>query len=479
MPPCPDFPPPVDPVTPSRSRRLSGFHAVLLGLVFALARASGADPSGWEEVPLILKRIVPPVFRKADFRITDFGAEPDGRTLSTDPIAKAIDKCASAGGGRVVVPPGEFLTGAVRLKSNVDLHVEKGAVLKFSTDPKLYLPAVATRFEGMECYNYAPLVSASGQTNIAITGEGTLDGQADESNWLSWKGKKSSPEGGQGPARRKLDTMNNDGVPVEQRRFGEGDFLRPCFVEFTACRNILIEGVRIRRSPMWELHPLLCTNVTVRGVEIVSHGANNDGCDPESCSDVLIEKCLFDTGDDCIAIKSGRNNDGRRVGVPSRNIIIRDCVMRDGHGGATIGSEISGGCSNVYVENCEMSSPDLACALRIKSNAMRGGVLENIYMRNVRVGIVKSSVLSIDLLYEEGAKGAFPPVVRNVVLENITVDQAPRILNVRGFAGATIEGVRIVDSTFLKVESPDVVQNANVKILNCRIGGPGTSSPGQ
>ena len=166
-------------------------------------------------------------------------------------------------------------------------------------------------------------------------------------------------------------------------------------------------GVKIRRSPMWEIHPLLCTNVTVRGVDIVSHGANNDGCDPESCRDVLIEKCLFDTGDDCIAIKSGRNNDGRRVGVPSVNLIIRDCTMRDGHAGTAIGSEISGSCSNVFVENCEMSSPNLKCALRLKSNAVRGGVLQNIFMRNVNVGLVKDSVLQIDFLYEEGDQGRF------------------------------------------------------------------------
>ena len=183
------------------------------------------------------------------------------------------------------------------------------------------------------------------------------------------------------------------------------DYLRPDFIEFNRCRNVLIEGVKIRRSPMWEIHPLLCTNVTVRGVNIVSHGANNDGCDPESCRDVLIENCLFDTGDDCIAIKSGRNDDGRRVGVPSVNLVIRDCTMRDGHAGTAIGSEISGSCSNVFVENCEMSSPNLNCALRLKSNAVRGGVLQNIFMRNVNVGQVSDSVLQIDFLYEEGTNG--------------------------------------------------------------------------
>jgi polygalacturonase len=370
----------------------------------------------------------------------------------------------------VVVPAGEFLTGPIHLQSNVDLHLAAtNSVLKFSTDPTAYLPAIGTRFEGIECYNYSPLIFAVGQKNVAVTGAGTLDGQADEANWLAWKGRKGPADGTQKAARARLDKMNNDRVPVAQRRFGTGDFLRPNFIQFQRCENILIEGVKIRRSPMWEIHPLLCTNVTVRGVDIFSHGANNDGCDPESCRDVLIEKCLFDTGDDCIAIKSGRNNDGRRVGIPSVNLIIRDCTMRDGHGGVTVGSEISGGCSNVFVENCEMSSPDLVCALRLKSNAMRGGVLQNIFMRNVTVGLVKDSVLQIDFLYEEGARGEFKPVAQNVVLENITVAQTPRVLNVKGFPAASISGVRIYHSKFKQVKNPDVVLHADVKLVGCEL----------
>ncbi len=220
---------------------------------------------------------------------------------------------------------------------------------------------------------------------------------------------------------------------------------------------------------MWEIHPLICTNVTVRGVDIFSHGVNNDGCDPESCRDVLIDNCLFDTGDDCIAIKSGRNTDGRRVGVPSVNLVIRNCTMRDGHGGVTIGSEISGSCSNVFVENCTMSSPSLNCALRLKSNAVRGGVLQNIFMRHVQVGFVKDSVLQIDFLYEEGAKGDFMPVARNVVMEDLSVAHTPRVLNVRGFPGANIADVRIYDSTFKEVQKPDQIIAADVKLVNCRL----------
>ena len=425
-----------------------------------------ADEPEWKLVPEILQRIVAPQFPDRDFDITKTGAVGDGKTDCTAAIARAINACANAGGGRVLVPAGEFLTGAIHLQSGVNLHLATNAVLKFSTDPQAYLPAVFTRFEGIECWNYSPLIFAVGQNNVAVTGAGTLDGQADDSTWLAWKGRKGGTNN-QNAARKRLDQMNNDQVPAAQRRFGAGDYLRPNFIQFQRCENVLIADVKIRRSPMWEIHPLLCTNVTVRGVDIFSHGANNDGCDPESCRDVLIEKCIFDTGDDCIAIKSGRNNDGRHVGVPSVNLIIRDCTMRDGHAGTAIGSEISGSCSNVFVENCEMSSSNLVCALRLKSNAVRGGVVQNIFMRHVNVGLVKDSVLQIDFLYEEGAKGDFKPVAKNVVMENITVAQTPRVLNVRGFPAAEISGVRILNSTFKQIRKPDVVENADVKLVDC------------
>ncbi|MGB7746141.1 MAG: glycoside hydrolase family 28 protein [Verrucomicrobiia bacterium] len=426
-----------------------------------------AEQVEWSQVPGILARIQAPVFPARDFVITNYGAVSGGQTDCTAALGKAVATCAQAGGGRVVVPPGEFLTGAIHLKSGVNLHLDAGATLKFSTDPKAYLPTVFSRFESVECYNYSPFIYAFGQSNVAVTGEGMLDGQATGENWLRWKSGKSAGPNSYKPANERLKKMASDGVPVEQRRFGEGDYLRPNFIQFNRCRNVMVEGVHIRRSPMWEINPVLCTNVIVRGVDIISHGANNDGCDPESCRDVLIEKCLFDTGDDCIAIKSGRNDDGRRIGVPSVNLIIRDCAMRDGHAGTAIGSEISGSCSNVFVENCEMSSPRLICALRLKSNAVRGGVLQNIFMRNVNVGQVADSVLQIDFLYEEGTNGTYKPVARNVAMENITVAQTPRVLNVRGFPGAEISSVRIYNSTFKEIAKPEVVQDADVKLVDC------------
>jgi unsaturated rhamnogalacturonyl hydrolase len=212
---------------------------------------------------------------------------------------------------------------------------------------------------------------------------------------------------------------------------------------------------------MWEIHPVLSQDVIVRGVDILSHGPNNDGCDPECCRDVLIERCTFDTGDDCIAIKSGRNNDGRRVGVASEDLLVRGCTMRDGHGGVVIGSEISGGCRNVYVEDCVMDSPRLNYALRLKSNAARGGVLENIFMRNVRVGSVSDAILTVDLLYEEGARGDHPPVVRNIWLGHVSSADSPHVVTIGSFKGATVTGIHIRDSAFRGVSQAEVEVGAS------------------
>ena len=425
-----------------------------------------AEPAtGWDAVPGILARIRPPTFPARDFDVTSYGARGDGVADATAAIARAIDACAAAGGGRVVVPAGRFATGAIHLKSNVNLHVSEGATLLFSTRPADY-PIVFTRWEGMELMNYSPLVYAFGAENIAITGTGTLDGQAAASNWWPWKGAwKTHPEWAnvpnQLPARARLTQMVEAGVPVEQRVFGEGDYLRPQFLQPYRCRNVLIEGVTLLRSPMWQVNPVLCTNVTVRNLRIVSHGPNNDGCNPESCRDVLIENTYFDTGDDCIAIKSGRNADGRRLATPSENIVIRNCRMKDGHGGVTIGSEMSGGVRNVYAEDCDMDSPNLDRALRFKTNAMRGGFIENVYMRNVRIGQVADAVMHVDFHYEEGARGPHRPVVRNIDVRNVTSGKSRYGFYLRAFEHAPIAGVTVVDCRFDNVARGNVVEHVH------------------
>ena len=424
---------------------------------------SAASGAGWDLVPGILARIVPPTFPNRDFDITRYGARSGGATDCTAAIRQAIEACSAAGGGRVVVPEGRFLTGAVHLRSNVNLHIARGGTLAFSQKPSHYLPAVFTRFEGTELMNYSPFIYAFEQSNVAISGEGTLDGQSDNAHWWSWKGNadfgwsKAMPN--YNAARQRLLDMAEKGVPVSQRVFGEGDYIRPQFIQPYRCNNVLIEGVTIVNSPMWEINPVLCRNVTVRNVTIRSHGPNNDGCDPESCTDVLLDHCIFDTGDDCIAIKSGRNADGRRINVPSQNIIVRNCEMRDGHGGVTVGSEISGGCWNVFAYDCRMDSPRLDRALRLKNNAMRGGLLRDIYMRNVTVGQVADSVLSIDFTYEEGDKGPFTPVARNIEVRNVTSQKSPYGVYLRGFANAPIENVRVVDCHFNNVAKGNFTEN--------------------
>lgn len=427
---------------------------------------SANQNSGWSRVPAILARIKPPAIPRRDFDITKFGAvsAPSGDNAdSSAAIARAITACAAAGGGRIVVPAGRFVTGPVHLQSKMELRLEKGATLAFVTDPLRYLPVVLTRFEGVECYNYSPLVYALDATDIAITGEGTLDGQADETNWWPWKG--SAPYGwktgmpAQMPARDRLFAMGESNTPVGQRTMGTGSYLRPSFVQTYRCRNILIDGVTIVRSPMWEIHPVLSQNITVRNVSIRTHGPNNDGCNPESCSDVLIEGCTFDTGDDCIAIKSGRNGDGRRVKTPTENVVVRDCNMKDGHGGVTIGSEISGDVRHVYVENCRMDSPQLDRAIRFKTNAMRGGTLEHIYVRDVTVGEVADSVLSIDFTYEEGNKGTFMPTVRDIELRNVTSRKSKYALYLRGFPNAPISNIRLDGCKFDGVAQNDVLEH--------------------
>jgi unsaturated rhamnogalacturonyl hydrolase len=454
----------------------------LLGLPMSLPAASkpqaalesatpAATAAEWAQVPGILSRIHEPSIPSREFVITEFGAPADGKSDASEAIAKAIATCVQAGGGRVTVPAGEYLTGPIELKSKVELHVDGGATLKFKTDPAAY-PLVFTRFEGMECMNYSPLIYAFEQTDIAVTGSGILDGQADEQHWWPWKGKKDFgwSEGAphQKKAADKLAKLVDQSIPVAERRFGDGSFLRPNFLVPYRCQNVLIEGVRIRRSPMWEINPVLCTNVIVRGVDIFSHGPNNDGCDPECCRDVLIEDCTFDTGDDCIAIKSGRNNDGRRLGVPSENIVIRRCTMKDGHGGVVVGSEVSGSVSNVFAEDCRMNSTNLDRVLRLKSNTIRGGTLQNIFMRNVRVEHVADAALQIDLVYEKGTNGNFSPCVRNVVMEQVTVKQAPRVLDVVGFPGAEISGVRLRNCSFSQITKPDqLIQAQDVQLIHC------------
>lgn len=449
------------------------FSSSLLGYIPA------TDP--WAELPAILARIKAPSFPDRQFGVTKFGAVGDNKTDCTEAFQKAIAACHRVGGGRVVVPAGEFSTGAIRLKSNVNLHIGAGATIRFTRDTRKY-PLVFTRWEGIELMNFSPFIYAFEEENIAVTGEGTIDGNADCEHWWPWKGrtkcgwKEGQPN--QAADRARLFEMAEKRTAVSERVFGEGHYLRPQFIQPYRCKNVLLEGVTLKNSPMWQVHPVLCSNVTVRKMTITGadlnreSGPNTDGCDPESCTNVLIQDCSFNTGDDCIAIKAGRNEDGRRVNARSENIVIQGCHMKDGHGGVTIGSEISGGVRNVFAENCRMDSPRLDNAVRIKNNAMRGGLLENIHVRNIEVGEVGQATLSIDFFYEEGEAGKFTPIVRNVDIRNLTTKKAQYALYLRGFKNAPIDDVRLIDCNLQGVEKPNVVENVTgLEMSNVHING--------
>jgi polygalacturonase/rhamnogalacturonyl hydrolase YesR len=381
-----------------------------------------------------------PQFADKEYPITKYGAKPDAMAAKNQKaIQMTIDLCSQKGGGRVVVPAGQkFLTAAIQLKSGVNLVVEEGAILEFVFEPELY-PIVETSWEGLECFNLSPCVYAFNAKDIAITGKGTIDGGGSNDTWWSWNGNprfgwKEGMISQRIEARPRLLKNGEDGIPMynekgertPERVFGPKDGLRPQLINFNKCEGILLEDVTLLRSPFWVIHPLHSTDITVRRVNIINDGPNGDGCDPECCDRVLIEDCFFNTGDDCIAIKSGRNRDGRERNMPSKNIIIRNCEMKNGHGGVVIGSEISGGCQNVFAHDCVMDSPELERVLRIKTNSCRGGIIENINMRDIKVGVCKESVLKINLDYEHNeicCRGYYP-TVRNVYMENVTSERS-------------------------------------------------------
>ena len=402
-----------------------------------------------------------------DYNITKFGAKPSNTAAQNQKaIQKAIDKCSKKGGGRVIVPAGlTFKTAAIQLKSHVDLHVEEGAVLLFTFDPELY-PIVETSWEGLECFNLSPCVYAFQATDIAVTGKGTIDGGGSNDTWWPWNGNpyygwKEGMISQKIESRPRLLKNGEDGIPMynekgersPERVFGPKDGLRPQLVNFNKCERILLEDITLLRSPFWVIHPLHSTDITVRRVKMINDGPNGDGCDPECCDRVLIEDCFFNTGDDCIAIKSGRNRDGRERNMPSKNIIIRNCEMKNGHGGVVIGSEISGGCQNVFAHDCVMDSPELERVVRIKTNSCRGGIIENINARNIKVGVCKEAVLKINLDYEHNeicCRGYYP-TVRNVNIENVTSEKSQY-------------GVQIIG-----LEEDTYVYDINVK--NCHFNG--------
>ncbi|MGN0976578.1 MAG: glycoside hydrolase family 28 protein [Faecousia sp.] len=377
-------------------------------------------------------------------------AVPDPVRLQTKELQAAIDALSAGGGGRLTLPAGVYRTGALRLKSGVELHLASAdTCVQFTAEsPEENYPLVFSYWEASPCYNYSALLYACDAEDIAVTGPGTLDGGADGEHWWNWHHQVEDSWSEDKPDlqledRKALRRMNQEGIPVEQRIFGPGHWLRPNFFQTIRCRRVLLQGVTLRSSPMWQLNPVQCQSVTVDGVTLSSHGANNDGCDPESCSGVWIKNCRFDTGDDCISLKSGRDRDGREANIPCENILIEHNEFADGHGGVALGSEMSGGIRRVLACDNRFSSPNLTYALRLKTNAKRGGRVEQIMLCDSVMEHVHGAAVHGTMLYEDGRNGDDLPVFRDITIENITAHGGDYGIFLEAFPEVPVTGLEL------------------------------------
>lgn len=334
------------------------------------------------------------------------------KTEGSRAIQHALEVCASRGGGTVLVEAGEWQSGPLHLASHVHLRLEKGAKILFGDDPEDYLPVVFTRWEGVECYNYSPLIYAKDAEDIRIYGEGVLYGNGKA--WWHWKGLQQK-------AAEELCSAQGNGVPVEKRIYGtKKAALRPSFIQFMNCKRVVLEDFTIQEGPQWTIHPVYCEDVEVRRVKVETTGPNTDGLNPDSCKNVLIEDCRFSTGDDCIAINSGMNEDGWRVAKPCENITIRGCIMTGGHGGVVIGSGMSGGVENVEISDCRICST--MQGIRLKSMRGRGGYVKNVRIRDITITDVTHQAISINMFYEYSTVipgTQTPPVFSDIRIENV------------------------------------------------------------
>jgi polygalacturonase len=441
----------------SRSLALSAMTGLTRGKILA------QTPTGWAELPHILARIVPPVFPDRDFDITDYGAIAGGVANCLPAITAAIAACNKAGGGRVVVPAGTYAVhGPIHLLSNVNLHVEASAVLVFGTDAEHYLPVVEVRWQGIRCYNYSPLIYAYQQENIAVTGLGFLDGQA-SAEWYLWPAKQNNDW-------VELQQMGATGVPVADRIYGRGHYLRPTFFEPYQCKNVLVENVTFANSPFWTIHPTFCTNVTIRNVSVFPGETNDDGCDPDSCTDVLVDGCSFTTSDDNVSVKAGSGPDA--IGLPPcTNIIFTNCRgLTSGDSGFTIGSSTTGNIENVFFENCVAAN--CIAAFYIKSNTDLGGSVQNIWIRSCQV-IDCHHLLFLQTDYLDITGGSSPPLYKNINMEDVTcADALITAFWFEGLAALPIQGVTLTDISIANAGSVEkITHTRGLTATNVTVGG--------
>jgi polygalacturonase len=462
----------MNPGLPRRAVLMGGASLPLLGgcagtHLFTYRKLSVPAPFAMPDIQ------VPDFSGAKHFPIADYGASQDDRVATSAAIAQAIDAAHAAGLGVVVVPPGVWPTGKVHLKSNVNLYVSSGATLLFSERPEDYLPAVHSSWEGLECMNWSPLIYAYQCENVALSGGGRIKAKLDV--WRNWYAR---PKAHTDALVALYDMARND-VPTEQRDMTRGEaHFRPQFVQFNRCRNVLIEDISIEDSPFWCIHPYLCRDMVIRRVNIRAHGHNNDGIDPEMTQNLLIEGCIFDQGDDAIALKAGREFDAWRLDTPTRNVVIRNCRVHNGHTIVAIGSEMAGGVENVFIHDCRyrpLANKEahggnwvvpMQNVLFLKANERRGGFIRNIHMMNVRAPKVSDAVVGIDtgVLYQW--KKLTPTYVRRLTqiegirVTHVAVGVAKHVCRIKGEAELPVVNVALRDVKVARVlATPFMTEN--------------------
>jgi len=430
------------------------------GLAGGGAAAAEAPADDWAEAEAIVRAIEPPRIPAREYSVADFGAAGDGKTDDRAAIMAAIEKAHADGGGRVVLPAGTWLSrGPIRLESHIDLHVAEGATLLFGPDARDYLPVVRTRWEGTELYGYSPLIYAYEVTDVAISGQGTVDGHA-ESAFREWPEKQEADQ-------LALRKMGVDGTPVEGRVFGEGTHLRPSMIQFVHATRVRLEDYTVVNAPFWVNHLVYTEHAVVRGVTVDSHRPNNDGVDVDSSRLVLVEGNTFRTGDDCVVIKSGRDLDGRTIGRPSENVVVRGNDM-GGEDGIALGSEMSGGIRNVFFSDNVLGEG--ISAIRFKANLDRGGVVEHIRVKSMTVGSYQN-LFWFQLDYPGLLGGGHPATYRDIVFEDFTVEHAGTVLEVHAPKQAPLRDVVLRNVRVKAADRNLILENVEGLVLeNVTIG---------
>ncbi len=488
-------------------RKFLFIAAIILGLTATSAKAQDYPYSElYNNLPFKMQKVARPSFPDRSADIRDNGAVGNGMTLCTSAIQQTIDKLAAKGGGKVIVPQGVWFTGPIKLKSNINLHLEKGAIMLFSPDYNLY-PIVSAVFEGLDTRRCQSPISAEGQQNVAITGQGVVDGNGQywrplkkqkvtASQWKEFTSKGGAyiredfwiPTEG----AKKGYMMADMNVPMGNLSDAEWDsirvFVRPNMIEISNCKNVWLDGVTFQNSPCWNVHPIMCENVLIENVEVrnPSYAQNGDGLDLESCKNALIVNSRFDVGDDGICIKSGKDADGRKRNRPCENVIVDGCTVFKGHGGFVVGSEMSGGVKNISVSNCQFLGTDVG--LRFKSKRGRGGVVENIWIKNVSMFDIPTEAVIFNLYYggmsaaEAQAAGAnktqeikpmpvdeTTPCFRNIYIEDVVCRNANRAMFFNGLPEMPVSNITLKNIDITSNKPAEFKYCENIKQENVNI----------